>query len=218
MATPFMLLNLPTPTVTNGPLWAEALNTALELVDEHDHSSGKGAKIKPNALDINDNVDMQINELLNVEAAQLSTLPANLSGPTNIQKMHSVGGDLWFTNGNGTPVQITAGGSIVSTPGSAQLFAAQSVTSNLTILPTDNFVYLLVDTTASRTINLPFASSVSAGRLYIIKDISGNADQIPITVNPQAGDLIDSQASFTMDIKDGCFFIVTDGATNWYLS
>lgn len=218
MATPFMNLNLPVPTITIGPAWAEALNTALELVDEHDHSPGKGTKIKPNAIDVNDNIDMQINELLNIEAAQLSPLSSNLVGPTNILKIHTVGGNLFFTNANGTAVQLTSGGSIVSTPGSAQLFAPQSITSDTTILPTDQFVYLLVDTSISRTITLPFASALSAGRLFIIKDISSNADLAPITINPQVGDLIDGASSFTMDTKDGCFFLVTDGAVNWYIS
>lgn len=218
MATPFMLLNLPTPTVTLGPSWAEQVNASFELVDEHDHSSGKGVKIKPNALEINDNIDMQINELLNSEALQLSTLSANLSGPTNTLKLHSVGGDLYFTNGNGTAVQLSSGGSIVSTPGSAQIFAAQSVTSDLLILPTDQFVYLLVDTSLPRLITLPFASALTAGRIFIVKDINGTANLQNITIATQGGDLIDGAATYVADMDYGCFVLVTDGATKWYIS
>jgi hypothetical protein len=218
MSTPFMLLDLPQPTVTIGPVWAEKLNAALEQVDSHDHSSGKGTKIKPNALDINADIDFQIHQLLNVEAAQLSQLSATLAGPINTLKLHSVGGDLYFTNGSGTPVQVTSGGSIVSTPGSAQLFAPQLVTSDLTILPTDQFVYLLVDTSLPRTITLPFASSLIAGRLFIVKDTNGNSVTAPITILPQGADLIDGASSFVVDIDYGCFSLVTDGATNWYIS
>ena len=37
-----MALILPTPGERLGPTWASDLNTALTLVDEHDHTSGKG--------------------------------------------------------------------------------------------------------------------------------------------------------------------------------
>jgi hypothetical protein len=216
MATPFMNLNLPTPTITIGPTWASNINTALETIDNHDHSSGKGVKVKPNGLDINANLDMQINELLNIEAAQLSTLNSNLTGPTNILKLHSVAGNLWFTNGNGTAVQLTSGGSIIATPGAAQSLLPQSVTSDTTILSTDAFVTLLVDTSAPREITLPFASSVAAGRLYIVKDIDGTAPTNPITILTQSGDEIDGATSVDMDIEYGAYFITTDGATKWY--
>jgi hypothetical protein len=218
MATAYMNLNLPTPSITTGPIWAESVNTALETVDNHDHSSGKGVKVKPNGMDINADLDMKINSLLNIEAAQLSELSATVTGPTNILKLHSYAGNLYFTNGSGSAVQLTSGGSIVASPGSAQIFAPQSVTGNLSINPSSAYVYLLVDTSAARSISLPFASAVSSGRIYIIKDISGLAQTNNITVVPQGSDLIDGGASFVVDINSSCFVLVSDGASNWYIS
>jgi hypothetical protein len=45
MATANMNLSLPTVSVTIGPTWATQLNTALETVDVHDHTSGKGVQV-----------------------------------------------------------------------------------------------------------------------------------------------------------------------------
>ena len=54
-----MLLVLPTPGQQLGPTWATNLNTALELVDEHDHTSGKGKKIGVAALTIDADLDFK---------------------------------------------------------------------------------------------------------------------------------------------------------------
>lgn len=218
MSTPFMFLDLPTPTITLGPAWASDVNDALTLVDSHDHSTGKGAKVKPNGIDINDNLDMQSNELLSAKAAQLTTNPSTLSGPTNTLKLHSTGGNLYFTNDSGTPVQLTNGGSIVSTPGAAQLVLPQVVASDITISPASQFVYLLVDTTAIRTITLPLASSVTQGRIYIVKDTNGLANINNITVATQGADIIDGDLNFIVDMKYSCFWLVTDGINKWFIS
>ncbi len=49
MATPYMSLVLPTPFgtpgATPGPAWATMLNAALALVDQHDHTAGKGVSL-----------------------------------------------------------------------------------------------------------------------------------------------------------------------------
>jgi len=43
--TPEMGLDLPVPGTTAGPTWANKLNTALTVVDGHDHSPGHGAAV-----------------------------------------------------------------------------------------------------------------------------------------------------------------------------
>jgi hypothetical protein len=218
MSTTFMGLNLPTPTITVGPAWAQSVNDALTLVDSHDHSTGKGVKIKPNGMDINDNLDMQTHELLNAKSTQLYPNVSTLTGPTNTLKLHSVAGNLYFTNNSGTAVQLTNGGTIVSTPGAAQLVLPQAVASDITISPASQFVYLIVDTTAVRTITLPLASSVTQGRMYIVKDANGLSNINNITIATQGVDLIDGNINFVADMVYGCFWLVTDGNNKWYLS
>jgi hypothetical protein len=216
--TTLMNLDLPTPSVTLGPLFAQMINDAMELIDSHDHSTGQGAKIKPNGMNINANLDIQQNQLLNVGALALYAQNAVLSGALNALKVHSYAGDLYYTNNSGSVVQITSGGSIVSSPGLASIFSTVAVSTNLTISPSDTFVQLAVNTTSVRTVTLPLASSVTTGRIYIIKDASGLADTNAITISAAGSDLIDGSASFVNDIKYASHIFISDGVSAWLVN
>lgn len=113
--TPNMNLTLPTPTVTDGPDWAEQINTALEAVDDHDHSSGKGQRVTPAGMDINDDLDVDSNNLLNVNTVELVNQDTALSGVSNICRLQFVDGDFYIVNSGGVAVQITDGDAIIST-------------------------------------------------------------------------------------------------------
>jgi len=180
-----MNLNLPTPTVTLGPEWATELNTALETIDSHDHTSDKGVQIPTAGLNINADLDFNSNKAFSLLSTQFTEQTATLTGATNAGSVYVTSGDLYYTNTSGVAVQLTSGGSIVSTPGSAQIFETTVVNTDLTISAASTFVYLIVDTTTTRTIDLPLASAVTAGRIYIVKDSSGQALDNPITVNMQ---------------------------------
>lgn len=111
--TPYMSLDLPVPSETAGPDYAQKNTTAFETIDAHDHTPGKGTPVPAAGLDIDSDLDVQENKLLNVGAvslvSQASALPA-----TNVQTLQSVAGDLWYNNSSGTPVQLTQGSSIAS--------------------------------------------------------------------------------------------------------
>ena len=126
--------------------------------------------------------------------------------------------DLYYTNTSGIPVQITDGGSLVTTPGSVQNFETQNVASSLIISPSDTFVHLAVDTTAARTITLPLASSVTAGRIYIIKDASGQANTNNITIATAGSDTVDGQSSQNLNSDYGSHMLITDGVSSWLIS
>lgn len=127
-----MNLNLPTPEVTLGPEWATALNTALDLVDSHDHTSGKGVQVPTAGLNIDANLDFNENKATNLAAVQLQNLAAPDAGALNANSVQIVNGDLWAINGAGVAVQITSGSTVVvpsssSTPaGSIQMYAGSS--------------------------------------------------------------------------------------------
>lgn len=112
--SPNMLLNLPDVSVTLGPQWAALLNACLVLIDDHDHTSGKGKLIPISGVDINQDLDLLNFQLTEVKAVQFMSLLTALSGALNANKFQVVNGDVWFTNGGGVPVQITSGNSIVS--------------------------------------------------------------------------------------------------------
>ena len=89
MATPLMGLDLPTPTVTLGPAWATQLNAALEVVDAHDHSTGKGTKVPTGGLNINADLDFNTFGLLQVGHLRFSDIVTPLTGSTNTEKLHA---------------------------------------------------------------------------------------------------------------------------------
>lgn len=213
--TNFMNLDLPTVSVTLGPEWASEINAAFEVVDAHDHSSGKGVRVKTAGLDINADLTFAGFRALELRSAQFVSQPTLLTGATNANSVYVSSGNLYFTNGSGIAVQVTNGGSIVSSPGAVQTLNLTSINTNLTISPSDTFVLILTDTTASRTITLPLASAVTQGRIYMVKDVSGQANENPITLATSGSDLIDGASTQLIDSNNANVWIIGDGATNW---
>jgi hypothetical protein len=211
-----MNMTIPEVLQTLGPEWAEELNAALEVVDEHDHTSGKGKKVPVAGIDINANLNFQNKKAYNLFSTQFQAVPTVLTGASNANSTSVYNDDLYFTNGAGISVQITSGGSVVSTPASLQTLEVTSINSNLTISPSDTFVFIAVDTTSSRIITLPLASAVSTGRIYVIKDASGLANDNPMTVARQGADLIDGQTSLDLDSNYSGTWFISDGTSNWY--
>ena len=110
--TVYMNLNLPTPTVTLGPQWATDVNTAFETVDAHDHTTGKGQKITPLAININEDLSMSSNNLNAALSVRFSSQSSVLSGAADISSLYVVGGDLYYNNSNGDNIRITNGTAI----------------------------------------------------------------------------------------------------------
>jgi len=218
MATPFMNLDLPTVSVTLGPDWATDLNTAIETIDSHDHTSGNGAQIPTSGININANLDFNDFSATDLLSTKFTSQGSPLSGASNANSVSVSSGNLYYVNGSGVSVQITSGSSLSSTPSSLSTVEYQSVTSNLVIGSGDSFSYLAVDTTSPRSITLPLASAVDTGRVYIIKDISGQSNTNNITVTAAGSDVIDGSATATLDSNFGSIFLVGDGSGNWYIS
>lgn len=211
-----MNLDLPTVLGTLGPEYAEDNNTAFEVIDEHDHTSGKGKKVPVAGIDINANLNFQNKKPYNLFSAQFTNVPTVLTGASNANSVSTYNDDLYFTNGAGISVQITSGGSVVSVPASLETLAVTSINSNLTIGPADPFVFIAVDTTSSRTITLPLASSVSTGRIYVIKDASGVCNTNPMTINVQGADTVDGETTLNLDSNYSSTWFISDGVASWY--
>lgn len=217
MSTNFLGLDLPTVSVTLGPLWAAEVNAAFEVIDLHDHSSGKGVSIPSSALNINAAVDFDSNKPFNLLSTQYSSNATTLTGSDNANSISVTLGDLYYTNSTGTSVQITSGGSVITTPGALQTVEIQAVSSNITISPSSSFVYMTVDTSAARQITLPLANSVASGRIYIVKDVDGLSNTNNITMATQGSDTINGGSS-VLDSDYGSWWFVGDGVSAWYLS
>ncbi len=120
-------MNLPVPGVgaEDGPNYALDLNACLTLLDQHDHSLGRGVQITPAGMNINADLNMNSNNL--TQAGEI-VFVAQGSNPTTLQSLYVSPGietplteDLWFNDGNGNQVQITSNGlvnaTIASLPG-----------------------------------------------------------------------------------------------------
>jgi len=106
-----MNITPPTPEVTQGPEWAQDINTILTTtIAEHNHQSPNGGvALTQDALAIDGNLSLNGNQLTNANAIALETLNSAASG-TNV--IYNDSGDLYYTDGNGTNVRITENGSL----------------------------------------------------------------------------------------------------------
>jgi hypothetical protein len=118
--SPNMNLIIPTVGAEPGPTYAADINNDLTLVDQHDHSPGKGVQITPAGLNINASLNIQGNALSNVGSVILAN---QTSGDTTLQSLYAAPGgetptataDLWYTDSNGIAIQITQAGIVKTT-------------------------------------------------------------------------------------------------------
>lgn len=107
-----MGLVLPTENDDAGD-WDGLLNTALEAVDEHDHTTGKGLPITPAALDIDDDVDMQGQSIIGARSIDMdAVLSSVVSGRVRAMYWNSADGNLYVVNGSGQAIQVTNGSAL----------------------------------------------------------------------------------------------------------
>lgn len=107
-----MNLNLPTVSVTIGPTWASQLNTALTVVDDHNHTSGKGVLIPSAGLNINDDLSFNGHNVVSPRAIQLENLVSVPNTVNDIATIAAVNDELYYIDGAGNQIQITSGGSL----------------------------------------------------------------------------------------------------------
>jgi microcystin-dependent protein len=106
---PFMLLEIPIVGVEVGPAWAAEINQAFTRIDEHDHTTGKGALIPSAALNINADLSFSGNDAISLRSTRYVNNGATLSGGGDLSCISVVNGNLYFNNASGVPVQITSG-------------------------------------------------------------------------------------------------------------
>lgn len=230
MATVNMGLTEPTPSVTPGPTWAQQLVTDLDLLDAHDHSASKGARIGVPGLNIQ--ADLPINGKKITQAGGL-TLQAggvlvNLTAYTN-------GTDLFFQDGTGAACQITQGGdlrrkgftssdslSIGPTTFNSRLSLAagsiRTITGNTTLSAAGSEVFILCDVSGGTfTVTLP-AVSTAIGRVFIFKEKTGSATNITFARDAATSDRFDNVNTATV-VKSGAnatYRLVADINIGWW--
>jgi hypothetical protein len=112
MPTPNMNLTLPVDGGSSGT-WGGENNTALTAVDGHDHTTGKGKRITPAALNINADVTMAGNSLTNVKSVDAAaTAPASMTGKVRALWFNSTDSEWYLRNASGTDIKVTNSGAL----------------------------------------------------------------------------------------------------------
>lgn len=215
MATPNMNLDLPTVSITLGPTWASELNAALELVDSHDHTSGKGIPIRTAALDIDADLSLQNFRLVDSTSLQLVTAASPVSGVGFENSLSAASGDLYWTNSSGVAVQITDGNSLYAPPVPITTLEYLDVAGDLILGSGNPAMVLAVDCSAPRSITLPLANSVPAGRFYIVKDATNQSETNTLTLDANGSDTIDGASSVAITSDGASVVVVGDGVSAW---
>lgn len=111
MATPFMLIVIPTPGPggTPGPQWAQQINTALQTIDAHDHTPGKGVPLTIASLVVTQDLSFANFGITDLTKLVFTSIGSPFIG-SNIISV--VNGELFFNDGAGNQIQITAGGGL----------------------------------------------------------------------------------------------------------
>ena len=165
-------MDLPVPVVGGepGPNYAQDVNNSLTLIDAHDHSPGKGVQITPAGLNINTVLSFQSNFATNL--AGLNLIPQ--SSTPGINTIYESGVNLFFVDGNGNNIQITANGGIAGTSGSI---------SNLT--PPASAAYVAGLSTFVWESNTNIAANMDFGSATL-RNLSPNST-FGLTLSPPAG-------------------------------
>lgn len=106
--TPNMELDLPTVSTTVGPEWATDLNTALGVVDAHDHSPGKGVALSQASFVISGDLEFNGFDATEVRSVRCESQSAALAEPTDANCYYSVSGNPVFNNGSGTATRLVS--------------------------------------------------------------------------------------------------------------
>lgn len=222
--SPNMTLPVPVVSTAPGPQWANDLNSCLGAIDSHNHTSGQGVPITPDALDINSSLSMENNSLVQTQSVVFQS-QASLA---TLKAVYVIGVDLYYNDGSGNVIQITDSGSVAGASGTITglpsgtasasyqsvggTFRFQSATntpaniSGATVLISEqvaspNFISLKSPTSLASAYNVTFPAGTPAATSIVRMDTSGNLSNNLVTDNT------------TIEISSNALRIKDDGVT-----
>ena len=166
--TPNMNLIVPEVLVTSGPQYATQINAALDVVDAHDHSSGKGVRVTPSGLNINTDLPFNSYQATGLKGVVL-TDQNTATYLTNAAVFRS-GKELYYRDSTGTLVQITLNG-FLNTSFSGGISGLTAPASASYIPASKKFVWLSTGTEYA---------SMETGDLKVISTVAGSAQAVTI--------------------------------------
>lgn len=206
--SPNMGLPVPIVGVDPGPDWATNIVASLGILDQHDHTAGRGVPVTPNGLNINTDLTIGSNNLTNVKTVRFTAQLAPLPGlAPDLGAIYVAGRELYYNDEVGNVVQITNAGSVNAGAGSitglpsgtasasysagGQKFIWQSATSTaagmdngpVTIreqVPSANGITIQSPSSLAAPYSLTLFSALPGGTSFVTVDTSGNlGDSIP---------------------------------------
>ena len=164
-------MTLPIPSVGTepGPDYALDVNSCLTIIDQHNHSAGSGIQITNDGINITDAFTLNSNFL--IDSAGM-TLIAQLSTPSN-KTVYVSGVDLYYVDGSGNNIRLTASGSIAGSSGSISGLASPA--SATYVSGSQTFVWQSGSAVAA---NMDFGSA-------IMRNLSPNST-FAVTLSPIA--------------------------------
>ncbi len=112
--TPNMNLLVPVVGEELAPTWAQDLNISLGTIDGHTHAPGSGVQITPSGLNINASLPFNSNSATGLAFVNFVSQGGGVPTPTN-GSVYRSGVDLFYKDGGGTAIQLTAGGVVNAT-------------------------------------------------------------------------------------------------------
>lgn len=208
-------LGLTQPAVGSDSTWAKEINADFGIIDSHNHSSGQGLQLGAPALNINADVPFAENNINGVSSLTLAArAPSSVTIPLSL---YSDGTDLYYTDANANPVQLTQGGALLtSLPGAFYIGAPNIVSTSYTIQDNDPYsVWFCNVSSASLTLTLPGVNT-NNGRFVFVKDTGSASGSKVITVAAASGQFIDvSNASETITTARGVLRLYCDSQKWW---
>lgn len=159
ITSPNMNLTIPGAGTEPGPEFALEINASLTLVDQHDHTPGKGVPISPAGMNIN--ATLEFNDNFLDQVAGMTLLPQ--SSTPALSTVYQVGVDLYYLDGLGNNIRITQSGGVAGTPGSI---------TNLT--PPASATYVAGSSTFVFESDVNIAANLDAGAL-LLRNLSPNS-------------------------------------------
>lgn len=167
-----MSLPVPGVGVTTGPQFATDINSCLDIIDQHDHSSGLGVKVTPAGLNISSDLSFVSNNATNLRSVRMTAQASPIALASDIGCIFVSGVDLYFNDINGNHVRITQSGAVAGTPGSISNLVAPA--SAAYVSGSSTFVWQSNTLTPA---NMDAAS-------YILRNLSASSNGL--TLNPPA--------------------------------
>ena len=119
------------------------------------------------------------------------------------------------TSGLNGESNLTFDGTKLSVQGGL-IHKRRAVTTTTTAANDD--YYLGVSASSTVTINLPNASTLTAGQTFVIKDEAGSlSDSVVINLTPAGGQTIDGESTLSLNSPFAAINIYTDGATKYFI-